>query len=308
MRVIFAGTPAIALPSLEAMRAGGHEIVAVLTRPDAALGRKRVITASPVARRAEELGIDVVRASRVTPETAAQLGDYAPDIAVIVAYGALIPPAALSVPRHGWVNVHFSLLPAWRGAAPVQHALLAGDEITGASTFLLESGLDTGPVLGQVTEVIGAADTAGALLERLSASGAMLLQQTLSAIDAGAASAVPQSGEISLAPKLRFEDARIDWMQPALAVGRRSRGVSPEPGAWTTVNGQRIKIGPVTLSLDETALSPGEVRVAGDRRSVLVGTGSHAVELHTVQPAGKKPMAAMDWARGLGRDESTVFE
>ncbi len=306
MRVLFAGTPAVAVPSLDALVQAGFDVVAVLTRPDAPVGRKRVLTPSPVAARAAELGIEVIHAARVDAEATARIAAVNPDVAAIVAYGGLVPPAALAIPRHGWINLHFSLLPAWRGAAPVQRAVMAGDDVTGAVTFLLEEGLDTGPVFGTLTESVGPEDTAGELLERLSHSGAVLLAQTLSAIESGKASAQPQTGEVSLAPKLALEDGRLNWNHPALAIGRQARGVTPEPGAWTLLDGQRVKLEPVRLRPDVTALAPGALSLQG--KSVLVGTGSHAVELTRIQPAGKKMMAAADWARGMASLESVVFE
>ncbi|UKA51552.1 methionyl-tRNA formyltransferase [Arthrobacter sp. FW305-123] len=306
MKVLFAGTPAVAVPSLDALVKAGFEIVAVLTRPDAPVGRKRVLTPSPVAARAMELGIEVIRAAKVDAETTARIAAFAPDVAAIVAYGGIVPKAALGVPTHGWVNLHFSLLPAWRGAAPVQQSIIAGDDVTGAATFQLEEDLDTGPVFGTLTETVRPEDTAGDLLERLSISGAVLLSQTLSAIDAGQAAPQPQQGEISLAPKLTLEDGRLDWNQPALALSRRSRGVTPEPGAWTTVEGQRIKLEPVALRPDIKDLPPGNIRLDGTK--VVVGTGSHAVELRRIQPAGKKMMPSADWARGLATPERVVFE
>ncbi|MEV4954197.1 methionyl-tRNA formyltransferase [Paenarthrobacter nitroguajacolicus] len=306
MRVLFAGTPAVAVPSLDALIKAGFDVVAVLTRPDAPVGRKRVLTPSPVAARAMELGIEVIRAAKVDADTTAGIAEFAPDVAAIVAYGGIVPKAALGVPRHGWVNLHFSLLPAWRGAAPVQRSIIAGDDVTGAVTFQLEEGLDTGPVFGTLTETVRPEDTAGDLLERLSISGAVLLSQTLSAIDAGQAAPQPQNGEISLAPKLTLDDGRLDWQQPALALNRRARGVTPEPGAWTTLEGQRVKLEPVTLRPGIMDLPPGSIRVEG--KSVLVGTGSHAVELGRIQPAGKKMMSSADWARGLATPERVVFE
>lgn len=306
MRVLFAGTPAVAVPSLDALVGAGFDIVAVLTRPDAPVGRKRVLTPSPVAARAAELGIDIIHATRVDDAVTAQIAAAKPDVAAIVAYGGLIPRAALDVPPHGWINLHFSLLPAWRGAAPVQRAVIAGDDVTGAVTFLLEDGLDTGPVFGTLTEGVGPDDTAGVLLERLSHSGAVLLSQTLSAVEAGKAAPLPQAGDVSLAPKLTIDDGRLDWQQPALAIGRRARGVTPEPGAWTTLDGQRVKVEPVRLRPDSSSLEPGAVILEG--KSVLVGTGSHAVELTRIQPSGKKMMAAADWARGMASLESVVFE
>lgn len=306
MRVLFAGTPAVAVPSLDALVNAGFEVVAVLTRPDAPVGRKRVLTPSAVAQRAAELGIDVIHAARLDAEAIARISAVQPDVAAIVAYGGLVPPTALDIPRHGWVNLHFSLLPAWRGAAPVQRSVIAGDDVTGAVTFQLEEGLDTGPVFGTLTESVQPQDTAGDLLERLSHSGAVLLAQTLSAIDAGKASPQPQAGEVSLAPKLTLEDGHLNWAHPALAISRQARGVTPEPGAWTLLDGQRVKLEPVRLRPDVSELAPGAVALEG--KSVLVGTGSHAVELTRIQPAGKKMMAAADWARGMATLESVVFE
>ena len=279
MRVLFAGTPAVAVPSLDALVDAGFDVVAVLTRPDAPLGRKRVLTPSPVAARAAELGIEIIHAAKVDAGVTARIAAAAPDVAAIVAYGGLIPPAALAVPRHGWVNLHFSLLPAWRGAAPVQRAVIAGDDVTGAVTFRLEEGLDTGPVFGTLTETVHPADTAGALLERLSHSGAVLLAQTLSAIDAGKAVALPQQGDVSLAPKLSLEDGRLDWQQPALAIGRRARGVTPEPGAWTLLEGQRIKLEPVLPAADSagaSARTAGHGRETGPRRYGIAPGGIDA--------------------------------
>lgn len=306
MRVLFAGTPAVAVPSLDALVKAGFEVAAVLTRPDAPVGRKRVLTPSPVAARAADLGIEVIHAARVDAEATARISGVNPDVAAIVAYGGLVPPAALGIPRHGWINLHFSLLPAWRGAAPVQRAIMAGDDVTGAVTFQLEEGLDTGPVFGTLTESVGPEDTAGELLGRLSHSGAVLLAQTLSAIEAGKAFPQPQAGEVSHAPKLTLEDGHLQWNHPALAIGRQARGVTPEPGAWTFLDGQRVKLEPVRLRPDVTGLPPGTLFLEG--KSVLVGTGSHAVELTRIQPAGKKMMAAADWARGMASLESVVFE
>ena len=309
MRVLFAGTPSVAVPSLDALLEAGFDVVAVLTRPDAPLGRKRTLTPSPVAARAEGLGLPVIRAARIDDDAVAAIRAANPDVAAIVAYGGLIPERALTIPEHGWINLHFSLLPAWRGAAPVQHAVINGDDVTGASTFLLEKGLDTGPVYGQLTETLSPEDTSGALLERLSHSGAVLLAQTLKAIEAGTAHAVPQSGDITLAPKLTIDDARLDWQQPALAIRRRINGVTPEPGAWTTWDGARFKIGSALLRPDITELAPGQVRFTGGAQAAaVVGTGSSGLELAQVQPAGKKMMPGADWARGLANREDVVFE
>lgn len=306
MKVLFAGTPAVALPSLEALMQAGHQVVGVLTRPDAPLGRKRVLTPSPIAARAQELGLPVIKADRVDDAVQEAISATGAEVAAIVAYGALIPEAALGLVPHGWINLHFSLLPAWRGAAPVQHAVIHGDEFTGACTFLLEKGLDTGPVYGTMTEVIYSSDTSALLLERLSHSGAVLLRETIAGLEAGNLTAQTQRGEVSLAPKLTLEDGHVRWHEPALSINRRIRGVTTEPGAWTLLEGQRFKIGPVELCPEVTELAPGELRI--EAKSVLVGTGSHAVKLVLVQPAGKKMMNATDWARGLANKEDVVFE
>lgn len=270
----------------------------MLTRPDARAGRGRREVRSPVAQHADEAGIPVLQPrSPREPEFLEQLADLAVDCAPVVAYGALVPPVALDVPRHGWVNLHFSLLPAWRGAAPVQHAVMAGDEVTGAATFQLEAGLDTGPVFGVVTEAIGPRDTAGELLDRLAVTGARLLVATLDGIADGSLVPEPQPAEgVSLAPKVETADARVDWSLPAHVVDRRVRGVTPAPGAWTTWRGDRLRLGPVEPLDSSLALAPGEVSVGPT--GVLVGTGRGAVRLGEVQPAGKKMLPAVDWARG----------
>ena len=298
LRLLFAGTPTPAVPSLEALLASDHEVVGVLTRPDARAGRGRKASRSPVAERADAAGLPVLQPrSPRDPAFLQQLADLAVDCAPVVAYGALVPQAALDLPRHGWVNLHFSLLPAWRGAAPVQHAIMAGDEITGASTFRLEAGLDTGPVFGTLTEAIGPHDTAGDLLDRLAVSGAGLLVATLDGIAAGTLVAEPQPAEgISLAPRIETADARIDWTLPAHVVDRRIRGVTPAPGAWTTWRGDRLRVGPVAMVPDGPALDAGELRV--DSGDVLVGTANGPVRLDEVQPAGRRMLPAADWARG----------
>ncbi|OIH85921.1 methionyl-tRNA formyltransferase [Arthrobacter sp. UCD-GKA] len=300
MRVLFAGTPQVAVASLDQLVNDGFDVVAVLTREDAPVGRKRVLTPSPVAARAAELGIEIIHANRIDETTQQRIAALEADIAAIVAYGGLVPEKALGIPRLGWVNLHFSLLPAWRGAAPVQHSIMAGDDITGAVTFQLEKGLDTGPVFGTLTEAIDPADTAGDLLGRLAVSGSVLLSQTLSGLDSGAVVGVPQRGESSYAHKLTLVDGKIDWSAPALAIRRRINGTTPDPGAWTELDGQRFKIGPVSPAADADSLTPGQVQITGGKQPrVVVGTGSHGVELALVQPPGKKMMNAADWARGI---------
>ncbi len=300
MRLVFAGTPEAALPALDLLACSGHDLLAVITRPDARSGRGRTLSPSPAKVRALEFGLPVwTPASVRDPELQSQLAQLAPDACPVVAYGNLIPPAALAIPAHGWINLHFSLLPAWRGAAPVQHALIAGDEITGATTFRLEAGLDTGPVFGTLTERIRPADTAGDLLERLSYAGAQLLLATLDGIAAGTLTPVPQPADgISLAPKIDVADARLDLAQPAFAIERRIRGCTPAPGAWTMFRGERLKLGPVTLRGPEAdPLPPGELRVTKSR--VELGTATVPLVLQQVHPLGKKPMPAPDWARGV---------
>jgi methionyl-tRNA formyltransferase len=298
MRLLFAGTPDVALPTLRALLASAHDVVAVLTRPPAPAGRGRTLTPSPVAALAEEHGVRVLAPPSLRGEdVAATVRALAVDCAPVVAYGALVPPNLLDVPRHGWVNLHFSLLPAWRGAAPVQRAILNGDEVTGATTFRLEAGLDTGPVYGVQTESIRPWDTAGELLERLAASGAHLMLATLDAIADGTARPVPQGPEgVSLAPRLTTADGRLDWGQPALALDRRARACTPVPGAWTTFRDARLKLGPLRPRVERRDLAPGELAVT--RSQVLVGTGSHALELGQVAAAGKGWMTADAWARG----------
>ncbi|QES51077.1 methionyl-tRNA formyltransferase [Streptomyces venezuelae] len=300
MKLVFAGTPEVAVPALDALIASGrHEVAAVVTRPDAPAGRGRRLVASPVAERAEEAGIEVLKPLRPKdPEFQARLREIAPDCCPVVAYGALLPKSALDIPARGWVNLHFSLLPAWRGAAPVQHAILAGDQVTGASTFQIEEGLDSGPVFGVLTEEVRPTDTSGDLLTRLAFAGAGLLAATMDGIEDGTLRAVPQSPEgLSQAPKITVEMARVDWTAPALRADRVVRGCTPAPGAWTLFRGERLKLISVGLVADRTDLAPGELGVA--KNNVYVGTGSHAVELLWVQPQGKKPMRGADWARGV---------
>ncbi|MFI1101552.1 methionyl-tRNA formyltransferase [Streptomyces melanogenes] len=300
MKLVFAGTPEVAVPALDALIASGHhEVAAVVTRPDAPAGRGRRLVASPVAQRAEEAGIEVLKPVKPSDEDfLARLREIAPDCCPVVAYGALLPQVALDIPVHGWVNLHFSLLPAWRGAAPVQHALMAGDEITGASTFQIERGLDSGPLYGTVTEVIRPTDTSGDLLTRLAFAGSGLLAATMDGIEDGSLKAVPQPADgITLAPKITVEDAQIDWSAPALRVDRVVRGCTPAPGAWTVFRGERLKLVQAVPVPDRVDLAPGEL--SAGKNNVYVGTGSHAVELLWVQPQGKKPMKGADWARGV---------
>lgn len=308
MRLVFAGTPEPALSALRRLIASPrHDVIAVLTRPDAISGRRGRPTPSPVARLAADEGIPVLTPHRPNSEEfVEQLTALAPECCAVVAYGALLRDALLAVPTHGWVNLHFSLLPAWRGAAPVQASVAAGDTVTGATTFRIERDLDSGPIYGVVTETIRPDDTAGELLQRLSLSGAALLESTMDGIADGSLVPVPQPTDgVSIAPKITVDDARVRWELPAQAVERRIRAVTPSPGAWTMIDGARVKIGPVTLKEEAEStdrLQPGQLRV--NRHGVRVGTGSQPVLLGQVQPPGKKLMAAADWARGARLDES----
>ena len=301
MRLAFAGTPQTAVPALDALLASRHEVAAVVTRPDAPAGRGRKVEPSPVAQRAAAAGLEVLRPARARdPEFLGRLREIAPDCCPVVAYGALLPQAALDIPPQGWVNLHFSLLPAWRGAAPVQHAILHGDDVTGASTFLIVKELDAGPVYGVLTEPVRPDDTTGSLLERLSHSGAELLVATLDGIEAGTVQAIPQPAEgVSFAPKITPADARVDWKLPAHVVGRQIRACTPDPGAWTELDGARLKLGPVSLAsqADPPDLGPGEL--LAQRQTVFVGTGSRPVCLGDVKAEGKRQMTASDWVRGL---------
>ncbi len=299
MRVVFAGTPEVAVPALDAIAQSGHELVGVVTRPDAPAGRGRKLVASPVAQRADELGVPVLRPEHPKdPEFQAALEELAPDCCPVVAYGALLPQSALDIPVHGWVNLHFSLLPAWRGAAPVQHAIWAGDEITGATTFRIVKELDAGPTFGVVTERVRPTDTAGDLLTRLAHSGAGLLVATLDGIEDGSLEAREQPSDgVSFAPKIMVDDAEIDWTEPAVAVDRRIRACTPGPGAWSTYAGERVKIAPVFLTEGRDRLAPGVFEVT--KNAVFVGTGTAPVQLGEVKAFGKKQMKAADWARGV---------
>lgn len=308
MRVVFAGTPEVAVPALDAIAASPHELVGVVTRPDAPAGRGRKLTPSPVAQRAEELGIPVLKPTHPRdPEFQEALRALEPDCCPVVAYGALIPRSALDIPRHGWVNLHFSILPAWRGAAPVQHSIWAGDEFTGATTFRIVEALDAGPMFGVMTERIRPTDTAGDLLARLAEGGSSLLVATLDGIADGALEAREQPAEgVSLAPKISVDDARVDWTEPATGVDRRIRACTPGPGAWTTLDGERVKLGAVTIEAGGEDLAPGAIRVG--KNHVLVGTSTDAVRLGEVKAFGKKQMGAADWARGVRLPETATFE
>ncbi|KRF11550.1 methionyl-tRNA formyltransferase [Nocardioides sp. Soil797] len=307
MRVVFAGTPEVAVPALNAIVDSPHELVGVVTRPDAPSGRGRKLVASPVARRAEELGVPVLKPEHPRdPAFQDELKSLQPDCCPVVAYGALLPQSALDIPEHGWINLHFSLLPAWRGAAPVQHSIWAGDEMTGATTFRIVKALDAGPTYGVMTETIRPTDTAGDLLGRLAEGGASLLVATLDGIEGGAIEAREQSEEgVSLAPKIVVDDAAIDWREPAVRVDRGIRACTPEPGAWSTHDGERIKIGAVRIDPTHERLDPGVLAVS--KHAVHVGTGTDPVRLGEVKAHGRKQMNAADWARGVRLEPGTRF-
>jgi methionyl-tRNA formyltransferase len=308
MRLVFAGTPEAALPSLRALlESERHEVLAVVTRPDAPSGRGRSMHRSPVGALADEHGLEVLTPPKAgDPDFKERLRALAPDCCPVVAYGALLPQSTLDIPKHGWVNLHFSLLPAWRGAAPVQAAIRNGDQITGASTFRLVKEMDAGPVFGVVTEPIGPTDTAGDLLERLGISGARLLLSTMDGVEDGTLRAVEQPADgVSYAAKVTVEDSRVDFTLPALAVDRLIRSVTPDPGAWAEFRGERVKLGPVSI-VDDEQLAPGELRVR--RKQVLAGTASQPVRLGEVQAQGKKRMPATDWARGVRIETGEILE
>jgi methionyl-tRNA formyltransferase len=306
LSLVFAGSPAAAVPSLLALAGSEHRVATVITREDSPQGRRGVLTETPVARAATELGVPVIRSNRLAGSPTEAVAELAPDLGVIVAYGGLVREPLLSTPRLGWINLHFSLLPRWRGAAPVQRAVIAGDDLTGASVFQLVPELDAGDVFGQLTQPIGALETAGHLLGSLAESGAELLLRVVDNLADGTARAEPQEGDVTFAPKLVLDDGRIDWSADAVTVANLVRGVTPEPGAFTTLDGARLKVLDAAIARDAPQRAAGEFAMEG--RRVLVGTATDPIELLTVQPAGKKPMAAADWWRGRPADAPRVAE
>ncbi len=299
MRILFAGTPETAVPSLNRLVSDGHDVAAVLTRAPARAGRKHQLVQSDIHNTAQKLGLPVLTPHTLKdPAVREQIAELNVEAVAVVAYGLLVPKELLGIP---WINLHFSLLPCWRGAAPVQYAIWHGDDLTGASTFRIEEGLDTGPVYGTLTETIGPNDTSGDLLARLATSGAELLSRTIALLEAGRATAQPQSGEPSYAPMIHPPEAQVEWNHPAVAIDRQIRAHTPDPGPWTTLGGSRVKLGPASLVPEVTDLAPGELRDG------LVGTGSHALRLGTVAPAGKRAMPAQDWLRGARLAQGTRF-
>lgn len=304
LRLVFAGSPAAAVPSLRALAHSAHEIVTVITREDSPQGRRGVLTPTEVAQEAQGLGLPILRANRLAGEPTDAMAELAPDLGVIVAYGGLIREPLLSTPRLGWINLHFSLLPRWRGAAPVQRAIMAGDEVTGATVFQLVEQLDAGDLLGRITEPVGRLQTAGHLLGVLAESGAELLVRVVDQLAAGSVTAEPQVGEVTLAPKLTLADGELDFTRPAAEVSARLRGVTPEPGAFTTIDGVRIKILDATIARDVPSLAPGHLASVG--KAVLIGTATEPLELRRVHPAGRTAMDAGSWWRGRPADAGTV--
>jgi methionyl-tRNA formyltransferase len=302
VRIAFAGTPLAAVPTLTALLASDHDVALVVTRPDAPAGRGRTLTASPVADVASVSGVPILKTSHLA-EHKEKFADV--DCVIVVAFGAMVPRELLAFPKHGWINVHFSLLPQWRGAAPVQYAILSGDEFTGVTTFRIDEGLDTGPMLAYLTTQITPSETSTQLLDRLSIEGAQLALATLTGIESGAILPLHQPIDgISHAPKITVADAQIHWRDPALAIDRRIRAVTKDPGAWTMYSDVRIKLQPVTVSPHVTDLAPGEVTTRDGE--VLVGTGSHAVALSEVQEAGRNLTDAKTWFHN--QKSPVVFE
>jgi len=304
LRLLFAGSPEVAVPSLEALLESDHDVVGVLTRVDSAHGRRRIITPTPVATRAEHAGRYVIRANRLDEAATEAIDALTVDLGVIVAYGGLVPKRVLAIPRLGWINLHFSLLPRWRGAAPVQRSIMAGDTVTGATVFQLVEKLDAGDIFATMTAPIGAQQSAGALLQQLSFSGAGLLAGVVDSLAEGSAVAVPQSGEVTLAPKLSLDDGRIDWSQPAQSVHNQIRGVAPEPGASTQVEGKRLKVLTAAIARERPAMPVGRIYFVG--KKIFVGTATEPIELLRVHPAGRKEMDAVAWWRGLNSESEVV--
>ena len=303
LRLVFAGSPAAAVPSLATLAVSQHEVAAVVTREDSPQGRRGILTPTPVATLADELGIPTIKANRLAGDATEAITAVQADLGVVVAYGGLVREPLLSAPKHGWINLHFSLLPRWRGAAPVQRSIIAGDDLTGATVFQLVPELDAGDVFGQFTQTVGAHQTAGHLLDQLAVSGADLLAAVVDAIATGDARAEPQTGDVTLAPKLTLADGRVDFTRPAHDVVNLVRGVTPEPGAFTTLDGARLKILDAVIARDAPRLAPG--RLAQEGKLILVGTATDPVQLVTVHPAGRKAMNAGDWWRGRPADAAT---
>lgn len=307
MRLVFAGTPQVAVPCLDALADSDHDLVAVVTRPDAPMGRSKKPVESPVAQRAKSLGVPVLKPPHPGDrEFLDELRALQPDCCPVVAYGALLTEAALAIPVHGWANLHFSLLPRWRGAAPVQRAIMAGDRWTGICVFDIVKQLDAGDVYAQIRVPVEERETAGSLLTRLAYTGAKLLVDVMDDIGSGTATLTPQPrGGITLARKVTTADARVDWAKTDAEIDRRIRGCTPAPGAWTTFRGERFKI-IAAHPAGGPPRDPGSIEATKTR--ILVGTGSRPLQLDQVQPPGKKPMGGTDWARGATLSVGDGFE
>jgi len=301
LRVVYLGTPAAAVPPLEALLASGHQVVAVVTRPDKPRDHRGGRPApSPVRRAAEAAGLPLLTPPRGRdPELPAQLAAFAADVGFTCAFGYLLPDPVLEAFPRGVLNLHFSLLPAYRGPAPVQHALLDGRTVTGISTFVIDQGMDTGPLLLTAEVPIRPDEDASQLTARLAEVGARLTVETLDALEAGTVTPRPQpEAGASLAPKIRPEQACLDWTAPAKRLLDAVRAFNPAPGAWTTMRGRRLKVPRAALpSGGDPPLAPGELAV-GHRGELLAGAGDGVVELVCVQPEGRRAMAGGDFARG----------
>lgn len=303
--ILFAGTPANAADTLRHLVTSGFNVVGVLTRPDAEVGRSRQLTPSAVAVAAGELGLPLIKANRVDHAVIQEIQALGAELGIVVAYGSLLKREALDALPRGWFNLHYSLLPKYRGAAPVQHALLNGDRETGVTLFKLDEGMDTGLVLSQTPTPINAGENAANLLARLTLLGCALLSESIPQISSSTHSLKPQSDAVSFAPKLTREFGRIDWQSSARAIESQVLACNPEPGAWTLLNGQSFKILDAVALPQTEHLAPGQPLLHGAK--VLVGTGNGHLMLQLVQPASKRHMAAMDWARGALKPE-TRFE
>ena len=302
MKIIFAGTPEAAVPTLDALINSNHEVVAVLTRPDAPQGRKRILTPSPVAQTALSHNIPIIHANRIDDDVQRALDSFEPELGVVVAYGALLPQHTLDSVAHGWINLHFSSLPAWRGAAPVQWQVISGAEVAGSSVFKLVKELDAGDVFDVQKWPMEPVETAGELLSRLSHLGAQQVIDVVDSISLGNAVPIAQSGDSTYARKLGIEDGHLDLNQASTQVYNQYRGVTPEPGAYFFLDEERVKV--IDARLGTAAVSPFSIKPS--EKKLFLGCSSGTIELLTVQPAGKQAMSAMDWFRGLHQEEVHV--